>query len=463
MLPSGGDQKITKGRACAYFWHGGDESAAATAMVKGEAGYLPRHVQAALKVERQPRFQPGQQPTSAQLLGLGGSATPDTEQDQQPQPEPADWEAEFWNARPELTHVYKFALARRVAPWAVFGSVLVDVAYHVPPWVKLPPIIGTHASLNLFICLVSRSGRGKNVSQGAARDAFILSRDEIYTAPAGSGEGLVKQYAHWSTKDGGQVDDRDRVLFTCAEVDTLGALKNRSGSTLLGQLREAYSGGPLGFAYSDNHNRVRLAAHKYRLCFVVGVQPKRADVLLNEQEIDGGTPQRFLWFGATDDRITADDLACPAPLVIKKTHGPWGQGEFTIQVCDEARQEIIANHVKNQRDEADTIDGHALQTREKVAAALAILNDRPGPLEITGEDWHLAGLVMRHSDGVRESVLAELKKQREKENDARAYQEGRREAIKVGVAEESDIARAAHAIALKLTPHGRPYLRSKAD
>jgi hypothetical protein len=59
---------------------------------------------------------------------------------------------------------------------------------------------------------------------------------------------------------------------------------------------------------------------------------------------------------------------------------------------------------------------------------------------------------MRHSDCVRESVLAELKKQREKENDARAYQDGRREAIKAGVVEESDIARAAHTIGKKLTP-----------
>jgi hypothetical protein len=139
----------------------------------------------------------------------------------------------------------------------------------------------------------------------------------------------------------------------------------------------------------------------------------------------------------------------------QETHGPWqrsADNSWTVQVCDEATREIIENHVKNQRGEADAIDGHALQTRLKIAAALAILNDRPGPLEVNAEDWHLAGLVMRHSDCVRESVLAELKKQREKENDARAYQDGRREAIKAGVVEESDIARAAHTIGKKLTP-----------
>ena len=42
-------------------------------------------------------------------------------------------------------------------------------------------------------------------------------------------------------------------------------------------------------------------------------------------------------------------------------------------MCDEATQEIIVNHVKNQRGQSDAIDVHSLQTREKIAAALAIL------------------------------------------------------------------------------------------
>jgi hypothetical protein len=52
-LPDGDGQKLTKGRVYAHLWHGGNESAAATAMLKGEAAYLPPHIQDALKSARQ--------------------------------------------------------------------------------------------------------------------------------------------------------------------------------------------------------------------------------------------------------------------------------------------------------------------------------------------------------------------------------------------------------------------------
>ena len=48
-LPDGDGQKLTKGRVYAHLWHGGNESAAAKAMLRGEATYLPQHIQDALK------------------------------------------------------------------------------------------------------------------------------------------------------------------------------------------------------------------------------------------------------------------------------------------------------------------------------------------------------------------------------------------------------------------------------
>jgi hypothetical protein len=51
-LPDGADQDLTKGRVYAHLWHGGDESAAAKAMLRGEATYLPPHIQDALKSAR---------------------------------------------------------------------------------------------------------------------------------------------------------------------------------------------------------------------------------------------------------------------------------------------------------------------------------------------------------------------------------------------------------------------------
>jgi hypothetical protein len=59
-LPAGAEQDLTKARVYAHLWHNGDESAAAKAMLRGEATYLPAHIQDALKSAP---FDP---------LGLGG-------------------------------------------------------------------------------------------------------------------------------------------------------------------------------------------------------------------------------------------------------------------------------------------------------------------------------------------------------------------------------------------------------
>jgi hypothetical protein len=48
-LPTGGRQKLTKGRICAIWYHNGDERAAAAAMLNGAASYLPQHIQDAVR------------------------------------------------------------------------------------------------------------------------------------------------------------------------------------------------------------------------------------------------------------------------------------------------------------------------------------------------------------------------------------------------------------------------------
>ncbi len=125
--------------------------------------------------------------------------------------------------------------------------------------------------------------------------------------PVGSGEGLARQYKHF--EKGEIVDDRDAVIFTAAEIDGLIALSNRLGSTITSQLRSAFSGERLGFANRDDHRRIILEPHTYRLGLNIGVQPERAEALLDQS--DGGLPQRFIWVPATDPGITADPPPAP--------------------------------------------------------------------------------------------------------------------------------------------------------
>jgi len=180
-------------------------------------------------------------------------------------------------SRPVLEHIRVFARARMCSPWAVLGVVLARVVASVPPFVVLPPVIGSAASLNLFVALVGASGGGK----GAAEDAVTLNGPDVATV--GSGEGIAHLYAH--REKGEVVRDRDAVLFTVPEVDNLVALGQRQGSTLLPQLRVAWMGERLGFSYADKAKALPIPRHSYRMGLVLGVQPGRAGLL---NDADGG-------------------------------------------------------------------------------------------------------------------------------------------------------------------------------
>ncbi len=228
--------------------------------------------------------------------------------------------AGFWAERPVLEHLHSYARARMVSPWALLGVSVVRALAVVPPHVVLPPIVGTHASLNFFVGLVGRSGAGKGAAEGAGHDALDVGPVEVFTAS--SGEGLAHLYAHREKKE--VVRDRDAVLLTVPEVDTLVALKSRQGSTLLPALRSAWSGERLGFSYADPDKALPIERHSYRLGLVLGVQPGRAAPLLDDA--DGGTPQRFLWMPTTD-RDAPDELpAAPAQWPVKRpswfSHAP---------------------------------------------------------------------------------------------------------------------------------------------
>jgi hypothetical protein len=330
------------------------------------------------------------------------------------------------------------------SPWAVLGSTILHVLHYVPPWVTLPPLIGGRGSFNLFVANVGPTGAAKGAAERVAEEAFDLNELPIYTAPAGSGEGLTHQYAHFSQKTGEVEWDRTAVIFTAPEVDVLTALHTRQGSTLSPQLRAAFSGERLGFAYVDRTRRLMLAPHSYRFGFVVGVQPERAAALL-EQQSAGGMPQRFIWLPATDQGITADPPEAPAPMRIEATRGQWTRGSITVP--DQVAKDVREAHVARAHGDGDALDGHALFCREKVAYALTLLDGRR---VMVLDDWLLAGVVMTKSDRVRGSIIAELRRKAEAAGTARALEDGRQEVIRGQVVEADELRRACQAITRKL-------------
>ncbi|WP_100463191.1 bifunctional DNA primase/polymerase [Mycobacteroides abscessus] len=369
---------------------------------------------------------------------------------------PAVDDEAFWTSRAVLTDLRQYARARRVAPWAVLGYVLARAVCAIPPHVVLPALVGSEASLNLFVALVGPSGAGKGGASGAAK-SWLRTDPDTVIATLGSGEGMAKVYAYKQKPTSAnpawtQVGLESAVLFDAPEVDNLAALSARNASTLLPQLRSAYSGEDLGFSYADPAKSVRLCAYRYRLCLTVGVQPGRGSGLLDDA--DGGTPQRFVWLPTTDPDIPDEAPETPAAyeLPIWPTNAgaskialgatsalglldvPAKPGDLhTLTIPNVARTAIDEHRRKMLRGDTgtDPLDGHRLLCRLKVAAALMWLDRRTD--EVSEEDWELAGIVMAVSDATRRSVVAALADKAQASNRAR----GRADTVRAVAAEEA--------------------------
>lgn len=356
---------------------------------------------------------------------------------------------EFWDARPELGHIRDFARARRVAPWALLGITLARVVAATPPFVVLPPLIGGHASINLYIGVVGRSGAGKGGAESASSDVLNTNlHAETFTI--GSGEAIAHAYMerryNRDTKEKELHQHNTQALFSVAEIDTLAAMHARQSSTTLPELRKAWMGERLGFHYVDKEKRLPVPAHAYRLCLVAGIQPERARVLLDDA--DGGTPQRFLWIPAGDPDAPDIPPAEPAPWKWKLPRWPIASaGKVVLNVCEQARQAIDQARLARLREQGDALDGHALLCRLKVATALALLAQR---VEVTDDDWALSETVMAVSDATRENVSQMLATAEAERNKAKGRAEAERAAIVDERRDEAAVNKAMRAILRRL-------------
>jgi hypothetical protein len=339
---------------------------------------------------------------------------------------------DFLDARPELAHIRDFARSRRTNPASTLAVALVRASCMIRPGVVLPPIIGGAVAPNLFAALVGESGGGKGASDAAGRDAirYTVEDPDLPEFSPGSGEGIARVLMGDPT-----------ALFVAPEIDTLAALFSRKGQTLQPELRKLYMGERLGFANANKDTRTKVDALWYRAGLIVGVQPLRAGALLDGR--DGGTPQRFLWAPTRDRDMPIDRPPPMEPLDVFPPYWPGGLHELTV--CPVARAEIERRYVDYHRGEsdADLLDGHALLTRLKVAAALMVLAGRS---EVTDEDWELAGHVMAISTATRESVARAAEEQRHRRVIGRAAEAVERDEY-IG---DSKLRRAKRAILRKL-------------
>ncbi|MHA0285183.1 hypothetical protein ACXYX3_01905 [Mycobacterium sp. C3-094] len=303
----------------------------------------------------------------------------------------------------QLRKIHQWARARYAAPWAVFFAVLLRVAASAGPHVRLPGVIGGHASLNLLCAFVSPSGGGKGISDKVGRLAWPTPIVEL---PIGTGEGIAETF----TRRGKEDEDNEGVtaaIFNCSEIDILTGLESRQGSTILGTLKAFAMGEQLGSTNASKANSRNVPAHSYRGCLSVGAQPGHTGVIFND--VTGGTPQRFLWAMTIDPDMPASVTPDPAPL--DTTLPSWatrtsGDVVEIIYGYEEITSAIIAAHLARQRGEADALDGHAMLTRCKVAAVLAIMHHRS---VVSEQDWRLSEVVMTVSDRTRSWLVEQAR------------------------------------------------------
>lgn len=314
-------------------------------------------------------------------------------------------EDEFWSATPELKLIHQWARARYAAPWAVLGAVLLRVAASTGPHVQLPGVIGGPASLNLGAVFVGASGAGKGVSDKVARAAWPATLTE---RPIGSGEGIAAMFVP-PKKEG--ADRTTKAILSVPEIDTLTGVAGRQGSILLAQLKSTLMGELIGQSNASEATTRVVQAHTYRCCLSIGAQPGHAAVIFNDTT--GGTPQRMLWFPTTDPTMPADRTADPGPLdtALPGTLGRDYDDEATpvvtvIYGTEIIAETIIAAHLARQRGEGEALDGHALLTRCKVAAVLAIMGHR---IAVSASDWELSGVIMAKSDQTRAGMIEHAK------------------------------------------------------
>lgn len=416
----------TRFRAWAVLEHGGDLSAAARAafaMRDGVGG--PR----AAGVTPPPNVDP----TTGEIIS------------------PTDDRAlgdEFWNARPHLAHIRQAALSRMVAPAAVLATVLARVAAFTPPSTRIPPIVGTDSPLSTYVALLAKSGGGKSSSVGCAAELLPdVPPGCVGPLPLGSGEGLIDAYFEMvEDVDGAgkktkvKKQTKRGALFLLDEGEALSDMANRKGNATMPIIRTAWSGADTGQANASVETKRHLRAGQYAIGLVSLWQPQVASKLLDDAP--GGTPQRFVFFDTHDTDISIHPPAWPGPL-------PWSPPAAIVMGGTHQRHyldidpaielEVRTEHVAIQRGDAEVhpLDGHARLVRLKLAGLLAVLDGRH---DINGEDWSLAGTIMRHSNSVRSWIVDEARRAREAGELAGA----RRQAAAQSVIEDTMATRSLH-------------------
>jgi hypothetical protein len=373
----------------------------------------------------------------------------------------------FYESRPELDHISKAARSRLISRDALLGVILARVAAIASHTLELPGIVGAPVGLTFYIATAGPAGASKTATSAVGRG--LVPNTNMRTAdmlPIGSGEGLIEalfdlveeEDEHGKTKRT-KIQTRYGAIVYVDEGAILGELGQRRGSTLLPIIRSAYTHGVIGQTNASIERRRILEGTNYVYGLIMGIQPQLAGPILDDAP--AGTPQRFVWFSATDPNMTDEDVDWPGELRWKppsaatldhhQTRSTAGYVRHQFTVADSIRNEIRADRLAVMRGaDRAPMEAHSMLVRLKTAALLAVLNER---LDVRDDDWELAGQIITVSRAVRTDIDNTLKRAASDAEQAATERHVRRELTVDNNREASALRSAARSVANVVRRH----------
>jgi hypothetical protein len=326
---------------------------------------------------------------------------------------------EFYNTRPVLKEIRRYAHSRGAAADPVLYSTLARISGMVPHECRLETGIGSRkgASLNLFVAAIGPAGSGKSSSADVAADLYpsTVLLDFADGLPLGSGEGIAEAFMGWDEQETGETykqgdkkgepkkklvrcQVRHNAFFVADEGESLTKMIERAGATIGPAVRSAWYGQTLGQQNADAEHRRRVPGGSYSMGMLIGFQPETVLPLLRDAA--AGTPQRFVYCFTIDPTQPSTRFAYQGDVMAR---------HFEARAANMILPQSIAEEVWQHHHSAKTggitvprLDAHEYLTRLKLAALLALLDERR---VVSEDDWHLAGIMWGTSSAVRDHSL----------------------------------------------------------